>query len=318
MSTYLLYLIASNLETMMKLIFHIGLQKTGTSSIQHFLHHNRDALLADGLIYPRLTDFSNVHFSGISYHNSVAAALSKISSTFPKLDEHDISSLKIFISQSKKTVILSAEDFSRILDLEKVIEFTKEFETTIVVYLREQTAWLQSMYNQRNKILLERNSEDLFDESLFTQEGMFSFIKEGNFMPITRFDEFLYRWSKVSPDLRVRLFSKADLMDGDLIKDFMHTIGVHRLDAYTPAPQINENVANGWLAFLRRIDAEQGRDAARGAMRAMNDLSRAGEISVTGNTGILNEKAIAHIRAQYADINKRVALQYFGRDTLFR
>ena len=35
------------------LILHIGTTKTGSTSIQHVLAQNRDALLAQGVLYPR-------------------------------------------------------------------------------------------------------------------------------------------------------------------------------------------------------------------------------------------------------------------------
>lgn len=36
----------------MKAILHIGTEKTGTTSFQSFMHRNRDAVLARGVLYP--------------------------------------------------------------------------------------------------------------------------------------------------------------------------------------------------------------------------------------------------------------------------
>ncbi len=47
-----------------KCLLHIGLEKTGTSSIQHALTHTRDALLRQGVLYPAsLGLYGNVHMT---------------------------------------------------------------------------------------------------------------------------------------------------------------------------------------------------------------------------------------------------------------
>ena len=46
----------------MHLILHIGTEKTGTTSFQHFCHDNHAALLARGLLYPRDLGFRNHRF----------------------------------------------------------------------------------------------------------------------------------------------------------------------------------------------------------------------------------------------------------------
>src|SRR5690606_40699353 len=38
-----------------RIVLHIGTEKTGTSSIQHFLSKNRAALAAEGFVYPQFT-----------------------------------------------------------------------------------------------------------------------------------------------------------------------------------------------------------------------------------------------------------------------
>ena len=38
-----------------RIVLHIGTEKTGTSSVQHFLSKNRVALAAEGVVYPRFT-----------------------------------------------------------------------------------------------------------------------------------------------------------------------------------------------------------------------------------------------------------------------
>lgn len=47
---------------MSKVVLHIGTEKTGTTSIQHFMSQNRQALLAKGIVYPNLGSRKDAHF----------------------------------------------------------------------------------------------------------------------------------------------------------------------------------------------------------------------------------------------------------------
>jgi len=48
---------------------HIGIHKTGSTAIQHFLHHNHDALLNHGILYPK------VGLHGTGHHEIAWAAM---------------------------------------------------------------------------------------------------------------------------------------------------------------------------------------------------------------------------------------------------
>lgn len=45
----------------MKLILHLGMPKTGSTSIQTFMAQNRDNLLALGVLYPKVNISTNNH-----------------------------------------------------------------------------------------------------------------------------------------------------------------------------------------------------------------------------------------------------------------
>lgn len=94
----------------MKILWHIGQSKTGTSAIQKFLTLNKDRLREAGFLYP------GVKLSGITVdkgaHKSVADALTK-KYRYPYYT--DVQYFNKFFKEAKdvkaETIILSAEHF---------------------------------------------------------------------------------------------------------------------------------------------------------------------------------------------------------------
>ena len=98
-----------------RLILHIGMHKTGSSSIQHFLSRNRLALAAAGVLYPRSVGPDgrrqpkhNAIFSAISHEIDHGAPHPVLG---PSSEVIDAMARRIAVSRAK-TAILSAEGFS--------------------------------------------------------------------------------------------------------------------------------------------------------------------------------------------------------------
>ena len=301
----------------MGLILHIGMQKTGTSALQYFLNENRDQLFQDGFWYPALSEFCKVQFSGVSYHNCIAANLISAPSAFQKVSDDELSVLRDMIERSDRSVILSAEDFSRTLKLEKISQFTSGIDVSIIVYLREQSEWLQSLYNQRNKILFSAASDRLFHEDVLTPKDVFKFIVQERYAPLLRYDNLLDSWSSLSENIRVRIFSKEHFIDGDLISDFIDAIGITDAGRYKIPPRVNDNIANEWITIIRETAASEGADVARALMRRLAGASSRGAIDLSGSTRLLPEQIVQKVRSDYREHNERVAQKYFNRKDLF-
>lgn len=303
----------------MKLVLHIGTQKTATSSIQLFLHENRTNLKADGYIYPNISRFDNVQFKGVSYHNCVASALSQTDSTFPKLSPQGVDKLRKFIISADLPVLLSGEDFSRSLDLEGVAEFLEGIDTQVIVYLREQPAWAQSLYNQRNKLLFSRGDSRLFGEGVLTADDLFLFLRQERYAPLLHYDKMLERWAAVvgRDRVTVRVFSPKEMHQGDIIRDFMMTLGIEDLAAYKEPTRVNDNLANAWIVLVREFAEKHGVEMAKAVAIELDRKARAGAISLSGDTSLLNNRIKNRMRLDYAASNQRVARQYLDRDELF-
>lgn len=293
------------------------MQKTGTSAVQFFLHQNRTRLLKDSILYPSLQDFSEIRFSGVSYHNCIAASVIGRPSAFPAVTEQNLAALRRLIEDSTHPVLLSAEDFSRALDMEAISRFTAGLDVSVIVYLREQADWAQSMYNQRNKILFDRADDRLLGANVLTAEDLFTFLRQERYTPLMKYDALLERWADFFSDIRVRLFSGAHYVGGNLIEDFMSTVGIKDLSGYKMPPRVNDNLANEWISLAKETAEAQGVEAAKSLMRRLTKAAQDGSISLSGKTNILDDRIVKKMRSDYQEMNRSVARRYFGRDGLF-
>lgn len=303
----------------MPLILHIGMQKTGTSSLQYFFHSNREQLARDNIIYPHVREIQEIDFNGVSYHNCLAGTLGDFPTAFPKISDEAMRSFRILMNRSTASILLSAEDFSRTLNLLSFREFFSGVETRVVIYLRDQVSWAQSMYNQRNKILFSRVASEIFASAILSPEDLFHFLQQERYAPLMHYDRLLQRWSAAfgRESMRVRVFAKEQILQGDLISDFMAAIGIDDLTAYKMPPRINENLANGWITLVRKLASTSGAEIAQSLIRDINTLASNNQITLNGPTDILPEQIRTKMRSDYSEGNRRVAREFFGRQELF-
>lgn len=206
------------------LILHIGRHKTGTSSIQHFLHANREELKKHGFIYPE-------PIAALAAHHGIALAL-KAGEDVSQYQE-----LLRSLRPRKQNVLLSSEGFQRLLPRD-MRRLSRGYPTMAVVYLREQFSYAWSAYAQKVCAGTERRS---FEEALQTY--------------VPKYDTFLGRWRKITRDnLKVRIFERKRLVGGDVVADFCQTVLGLDKTKFLPAPTINE--ALGWRSvnFMRQIN----------------------------------------------------------------
>lgn len=131
---------------MARIILHIGTHKTATTTIQDTLAANRDALAGHGIVYPRIGRTAGHHtlatrwieLPKVFYEPTSAADL------WRDLARH---------AEGDATVIVSSEELSRwrpqAVDFAELRGMLDAFEErTVVCTLRNQLAYLQSIYLQ--------------------------------------------------------------------------------------------------------------------------------------------------------------------------
>ena len=227
----------------MTVYVHIGLHKTGTSSIQAFLKRNKPALLSRGYLYPR------TGWTAGGHHNLAYQLLGRkrFSNEAGRLED-----LETEIAQADN-VILSSEEFE-FLELSQVRAFRAglgERPVKILVYLRRQDALIASTYAQQ--VEMGARMKSLRD---YARDSLYS----------SRFDfaQLLDRWGSVFgvDAIDVAVVSE-ETAGARLYDDFLERIGLgEAADLPRPPKRMNESPSAAEVEVIRRA-AEQARRPGR-------------------------------------------------------
>lgn len=199
---------------------HIGTMKTGTSSIQDFLYKNQNLLKIQKTLYPNSIKNSwHLHD-----HNPFASTIKYFleQANFSGLDSY-LKPLKQEINNSHSNkIIVSTENIQFLLYNEKYIQelqiilknlgFTKIY---IIIYLRNPSDLFISMCSQALKDGIPKKFLSLPS-------------KNNKFKILCHHKQTLKNWANIfkKENLIIKLFSKNEFYQGDLLKDFIKTIGL--------------------------------------------------------------------------------------------
>lgn len=303
----------------MRLILHIGLPKTGSTTIQNCLDTNAGRLAKEADVAvlsgfglgsnsfnlscyalrfrPKLLR-SNFHLRTLKVRNRMQFERLQSSLRDRFLEEVD--------KLSAKTLIVSSEAFSAGLkseeEIAKLVKLFREVATDIrvIVYLRRQDEAVLSAYSQA----IKGGAIEPF--SLLVPEMYL------DYKPL------LDRWSYVvgHDNIAIGLLEKASLYHGDLLDDFFHKAGVE-ISAISRTPTANASLSADALEFLRRLNQHiavfdpeiGGQNKTRG-----NVVSLLNRWSLNRKRLELTPDQRAEILATAKPFNSVVAREYFGRN----
>ena len=205
---------------------HIGLHKTGTSTIQRFAAGNVDLLARYGVLYPQIGRQAEAH------HQLMKDARGEA-------DTRLVDELADFVrAHDDQNVLISAEGLSTLLGpaVQRFVEpLTKVADIRVLLYVRSAAVRLVSSYNQVTKRSLNVSSFDEF----------FRFRASGRDI-----DHHVQNWgAAVGYDaLRVRTIEPAALVSGDLLTDFCAALGIgeEAIRDADPASMERVNVGVPW------------------------------------------------------------------------
>jgi len=236
----------------MKLILHIGAEKTGSTSIQQALAADREVIAARGILYPRLF--------GRPHHTQLATAATNPNPNnvhqIVELESHGVDQpayqarLASSLREEKAAgrfdqMIVSSEHFhsrlTRLAAIQRLFDMVDVApqDTRVIVYLRRQDRLAVSLYSTKLKL---GSTDELFQES---KDLPYYFC----------FDRLLANWARfVDPSrITVRLFEKGRMAGGDVVTDFYDVAGLD----LTPSrqPHANRSLSQQQVLFLKRFNA---------------------------------------------------------------
>jgi hypothetical protein len=230
------------------IFLHIGLNKSGSSSIQAFCDRHRQILREHGLDYPKVGIHDAAHY-GVSKRLIGRPDAAQV----PDADGLE-AALRDALGAGRHA-LLSSEYFFLANDAEvaRIHELLASFgtECRIVIYLRRHDQWIASLFNQALKTVPKYSpwQSDIRDYTLHLL---------GNREIEMRYPVILDRWAKHfgAGAMVVRPFEAAQFLLGDFVWDFLAQVDAglpEALRARGLVPQrVNESVPEH---VLRAVDA---------------------------------------------------------------
>ena len=308
----------------MRAVIHIGMPKTGSSSIQEFLKLNREALLSRGIRYAPLnpafgSQFELAATGVVGAGQTIRDAHSRLILQLPtpQAEAAYVDRYRQFLDDglahwTEDLFIASSEHIQPWLHQSAMMQALDRFLTArftdvrYVIYLRDQAELMISSWSER----IRRGETLDFDTHL-----------DGRLKALN-FNWIVTKWEEaVGADrLDVRLLTRDALVQGDLIHDFCAVMGTPRAGLAEPArmntalsrqeAELRRRV-NRWLPVRRKNGHFNPLHYA--AVRALMRLKRGPETPLS-----LTPEARARIAQFYARSNERLRARRFpDRASLF-
>ena len=233
------------------LYLHIGIEKTGTTSIQKSLDQNRDALLELGYYYPTLFAVGlNTRLAAMFLTHAMSRANMKLiidkngGTQETHFNEMNKSLSKEIKSIDVPNLVLSSEFLAGGTEINRLKAWCKTLarEVKVIIYLREQCSLFVSHQSTNLKgggtpidIKSIKKRQDL--SAIYNVKGMVS------------------RWEKAFPgQLDIRIFHRDRLVGGDAVQDFYQALEIKDWRPSTKTDQSNISLSLVGSAFLKKMN----------------------------------------------------------------
>ncbi|MBK1648036.1 DUF6473 family protein [Rhabdochromatium marinum] len=309
-------------ESKLTAIVHIGTEKTGSSSIQKFLHSNRIGLRAQGYYFMKSTGLiDDRKLSAFCLDEQVFDDYTRnhLIDTLEKKQAFEKQFMDAFakelasIDQDIHTVVFSSEHFhSRITNAEgkkKLQNLLSIFfnKITIYSYIRPQILMAISRYSTELKS----------GTNLTLDEHLLQCLPDN---PYYNYDTYLSGWAEVfgKDHVIAKIFDKNELFQNDVVKDFCREIGLDIAEFEHPK-MFNQSVQPMGQHLLRIINNKLpvfiegvGRDTFRSSLvRIISEM-------YTGKGQMPSKETAETIQNLFLATNEKVRTKWFPtRKTLF-
>lgn len=289
-------------------LLHIGTHKTGTTAIQDLCWRNADALRAAGLCYP--LEFLLLERYHLGQHCIAWQLMGQGAEVrpFPPGMDDPLTLLRERLEALHDDVLLSSENFCRLdpAAVERLAGLLTAWSVEVVVYLRRQDEFLQSLY-----------------QTAVLHSGYESDIHALGRSVEMDYHALLSRWAAVfgRAHVHARVFDRRCLHEGDVGSDFIQLLaqlgfapGVDASTFVRSGKRLNRGYPRAFVECLRWLRAHQPLPGTEALMLQPADAVYAGSAVEFGYLDAVQAQALL---VRHEASNQRVAREYFGRDTLF-
>lgn len=301
-------------------ILHIGVGKTGTTSIQARMKSAREELLRRGYCYPETW--------GPQHHSQLVQLMDP--ARRGGLDLEDLEEGELPPAESVAASV--AAELARLPDHVHTVVYSSELlygNSLTPGGVARLKAALDEHFDRYMVIVYIRRQDER------AVSGYSTLLKDGRTWqdPLEVTDsklrtldyaECLAPWTDAFglDSMLVRVFDRTQLLDSDVVADFLRVTGIGHFEAEDEEPVRNPSLSAPALEFLRRVNETAAAGKAKGGAKTRGFKSqRLRRILVNhfAGPGLLPSRDRARaFYAQFRDSNAEVLARYFpGRDSLF-
>lgn len=283
----------------MKVYIHIGYPKTGSTAIQWHVFANRDWFEKRGVYIPRTGYWSGLGHAYLAIAASTETALTSESSLAGLVNELDECSRAGFNS-----ALLTWEGFALAGDplILALGDALAEHEVVLLAYVRDQASLFQSLVLQSLKNLRDFSQVPAVEQGA-PVKGVPDYLD---------FHAVFARWESIFTGqltVRVRLFDRTCLRDGDVVTDFLGWLGLSLDEDFS----LQRNEINDSLSAegaLQLISARSAGLSLEGMIRLSRALTAANAECRSGSSQFLDPAGIAQVTEQFSAGNVRLFERY--------
>lgn len=300
----------------MTIFLHIGMGKTGSTTLQTFLRDNSEALRNAGATFSEVSRSRNHRALAVCAMDDGRIDNTKRAKklTEPKAlhlyraDIEDEIRAEANNLEKEANIIFSSEQLTRLKNenelerLKGLLSLYGPHRIKVVCYLRRQDSYMVSAFSQ---IIKGGGQLD------FTYKTCMKKIKD------TDYQVFLEPWANSFgvENVIVRPFEKLQMFGGDIITDFLNLIDVELDLNNCRFPRIqNQSLDARALTLLSRLNRHLPRFGAGAKSRVRPAIVRALEEMSDGPKIRFGSADVARIGRHFSASNAYVAKTYLGRN----
>ena len=281
---------------MSEIILHIGTHKTGTTTLQNTLFHNRALLKARGLVYPRIGE--------IAPHHNLVTRWIDLPPQFRtrRTALQDWAIIARAWAGGDETVLVSSEEFSRMqptaVDFRELGGLIERFDRKrVACVIRNQLGFIQSVYVQVTK------NQSFVDFDYFVSQCVRSRQATGLALDYNLLLDHVL--TGFEPGEVVLIPYEQSVAGEGLVAAFCRRLGLPVAGAeLAPLPAGNSNVSPTPLALWLANQAAAPRPASRALIAMAEDLVVAA-LGPGARTTLFTRGQVGRVRRTFLTANRR-------------